>query len=227
MKCIDVNALLDAGHDVSHALEIGKHLESCILCQAELKDVKAISETLKRALTISAPTHLDEKIMGAFKEFHDAKEAEKLDSERERNSGWFGMPRFVFATALILFALATAAAFQIGKMSAGDVSVLMPQLQENRITGEFAQITPASDEKSVPIEIVGLPVIRERIVIRKIYITKGKEKTQRPNLGAKSGLVLKNSVAENGYLTQTNLKGFQPVSEFKIRISKKENGNEK
>lgn len=226
MKCIDVNALLTGGQDVSHVLEIEKHLETCILCQAELKNVKAIGKTLKRALAISAPIHLDEKIMGAFKEFHSAKEPEKLDSEKEEKSRWFGVPRFAFGTAVILFTLATVAAFQIGKMSASDVSVLMPQLQENKID-EFAQITPVSDEKSVPTEIVEVPVIREKIVIRKVYITRGKEKAHRPNLGAKSGLVLKNSVAENGYLTQTNLKGFQPVSEFKVRISKKEKGNEK
>ena len=119
-------------------------------------------------------------------------------------------------------------------MSASEVSIVMPQVQENKtsISDEFAEnvekSTPAKIVE-VPViqeKIVKVPVIKEKVVIKTVYVNGNKENEIRSTVPAKNGFALKNSVEDNGYLTQTNLKGFQPVSEFKLKISKKEKENE-
>ena len=171
------------------------------------------------------------KFLVLFKTFHNEKRVEKKDAEK---IGWFGIPRFAFAAALILFVLATISAFQIGRMSAGEISIVMPPVQGNKnpppveVTGN----NPANDGKNVPVKIIEVPVIQEKIIkvpvikTRTIYVEKDRKKEVRSNAPAKDNFALKSSVENNGYFTRTNLKDFQPVSEFKLKINKEEKQNE-
>lgn len=244
MKCIDTKENLDAFVDgeieISLAEGIKRHLENCAACQAEFKSLQVINGSLKQNLRVSAPAFLDEKVLSAFKAFHEEKRVEKVREETQTEKiGWFGIQRFAFAATLILFALATISAFQIGKMSASEVSIVMPRIEENKalMTAEFAGSNPIMDERSIPTKfievpivrekIIKVPVIKEKIVTKTIYADKDKENKVRSNVPAKNNLALKNSVKDNEYLTQTNLKGFQPVSDFKLKITKEENKDEK
>lgn len=225
MKCINVeenfDALLDGEVSFLQKREIEKHLENCVSCQTEYENLQAIGGILKQNLAISAPSFLDEKVFSEFKNFHPEK------SPKEK-IGWFGIPRFAFTTAMILFVLATISAFQIGRMSASEISIVMPEVQENKTSNREKQTSIKIVE--VPVfreKIVEVPVIREKIVTKTIYVNRNKEKETQPNVSAKNNFTLKSSVENNGYLTQTNLKDFQPVSEFKIKISKEEKENEK
>lgn len=237
MKCVDVkdnlDALLDGEVEITQKRKIENHLETCVSCQAEFKNLRAVSATLKQHPTISAPALLDEKVFRAFRDFHAEKTTEKLPQEK---NGWFGIPRFAVATTLILFALATISAFQLGRMSANEVGSVLPQVQEKSTstTDEFAQDNLKKDENptqtkivEVPVvqkTIVKVPVLKEKIITKMIYVnTKNK---LRSTVVVKNSLALKNSLENNGYITQTNLKGFQPVSVFEIKISKKEKDNE-
>ena len=225
MKCIKIkenlDALLDGEVSFSQKREIENHLGMCVSCQTEYENLRTINGVLKQNLAISAPLSLDKKVFSEFKNFHAEKPKEKL-----QKIGWFGIPRFAFATALILFTLGIISAFQIGKMSASEISVVMPEVQENKIPNQ--EKTTSEKIVEVPVireKIVEVPVIKEKIVTKIIYVNKD-EKTD-ANFPAKKDFVLKNKIEDNKYLTRSNLEGFQPVSEMNLRISKEDNQNEK
>ena len=229
MKCIDVkenlNAFFDDEIESAQQRKVENHLEECASCRTEFKDLQSVRRAMKESMQISAPLFLDEKVLNAFQTFHDEKRVEKIETEK---IGWFGIPRFAFASALILFVLGMFAAFQIGKMSASERSVVIPQVEGNQHLPivKSAENASAQNENSAPVKIVEVPVIREKIVkipvikTRTIYVERANKSV--PNLSEKDNLALKSSVENNGYLTRTNLKDFQPVSEFNLKINKEE-----
>lgn len=230
MKCIDVkenlDAFLDAEIETSRKKKIESHLEDCLLCRTEFESLQTVGDSLRQNLFAAAPPALDDKILSAFENFHSQKRNVRAAEKREK-IGWFGIPRFAFAAALALFALTAVSAFQIGRMSAGEISIVLPQEQEIRVLPDVEQ---AKDEKIAPVKIVEVPVIKEKIVevpvikTRTIYVEK--ENKSVPNAPAKDNFALKSSIEKNGYLTKTDLKDFQPVSEFKLKINKEDKLNE-
>ena len=231
MKCIDVrenlNVFLDDAIENSRKEKIKSHMENCVSCRIEFETLQTIGDALRQNLFVAAaPPSLDDKILSAFEDFHSQKRNVRAAEKREKNV-WFGIPRFAFAAALALVALTAISAFQIGRMSAGELSVAMPQVQESRV---LPQIENAKDEKIASVKIVKVPVIKEKIIevpvfkTRTIYVEK--ENKSVPNEPAKNNFALKSSIEKNGYLTKTDLKAFQPVSEFKLKISKEEKENE-
>ena len=251
MKCIDVkenlDALLDGEIETAPKRTIENHLENCVSCGAEFSRLQMLGQTLKyNWTTIAAPASLDAKIFSEFEKFHAAKRAEKtLAAAPQKKIGWFGIPRFAFAAALFLFALATLAAFQIGKMSAGKIIVEMPPVPENHTltVDRNAGNNLAKDENSPPEKIVEIPVIREKIVEVPIYkerivtriIYKNSERKPENNGGSDNLIslpdapnepILSSRLKDNRYSTQVNLAGFQLVSELKPQIIKGES-NEK
>ena len=243
MKCINVkenlDALLDGEIELSRQREIENHLENCQSCRAEFENLQAISGILKRNAVISAPKILDEKVFSEFENFHKANQAKKKP-QKER-IGWFRVPRFAFATAFLLFVLGIFSAFQIGKMSASEISVVMPEVRENKNSDISPNVNftenklpdtgnyPPTKIIEVPVireKIVEVPVIKEKIVTRTIYLdrkqTEEKEKVIRPNFNKNDDVALGSLINDNGFVTQTNLKGFQPVSQLKVKITKKE-----
>ncbi len=244
MKCTEVKQNLDAFFDgeivPTQRDLIETHLENCGFCQTEFENLQSVKNVLKQSLPVSVPAVLDEKVMSAFQSFHNKQRASKIKEETKTEKiGWFAVPRFVFAVALVLFALATISAFQLGRMSVDQASVIVPQIKENNdlTTSKFAENNSENVQNANQIKIVEVPVIREKIVkvpvieekivIKTVYVTKDLENKPRTNLSENNRLALKNSVENNGYLTQTNLKGFQPVAEINLKISKEGDNNEK
>lgn len=241
MKCIDVkenlDALLDGEAGILNEREIENHLETCGSCRVEFENLSAIGGILKNNLAISAPTILDEKVFSGFDSFH----AEKPKPTKEK-IGWFGIPRFAFAAALLLFAIGITSAFQLGKMSASKISVVLPEVAESKDVNQVAEVNDANQiednlktEKpiikiiEVPVikeKIVEVPVIKEKVITRTVYIEKNrkteKENKILPNSTTNNDVAMESSIKENGYVTQTDLKGFQPVSQVKIKITRKE-----
>ncbi len=227
MKCIEVEKHLDAFFDgeIVSSKEIEAHLENCVSCRISFENLGAIRRTLKQNFAVSAPSLLGEKVLSAFQNHHEAKRGEK---ERQTEKlGWFGIPRFAFAAALILFTLATISAFQIGRMSVGERIVMMPQVAENKSLAN----NPAIQENSnavkiveVPVikeKMVEVPVIKEKIVTKKIYIKQESafEDTDKSNKNEENTALNENK-ANNEYLTPIELEGFQPVAKIKARITK-------
>src|SRR5687768_9436466 len=162
MKCTEVKQNLDAFFDgkiVSTQTEFMEtHLENCNSCQTELENLQSVRNALKQNLAISAPAFLDEKVMNAFQKFHEEKRTkenpEKLQKEK---MGWFRVPRFAFAAAFAMFALSVISAFQIGRMSAGEISVVTAEVIEN----ESSKIN-----ETPPVKIVEVPAVVEKILIK-------------------------------------------------------------
>ncbi len=242
MKCIEVENNLDAFFDgeTSQSNEIETHLEKCVSCHTAFENLSAIHQTIKQNFAVSAPSLLGEKLLSAFENHHLDKRREKVNTKQQTEKiEWFGIPRFAFAAALMLFGLATISAFQIGKMSVGEKIVTMPQLQENKNAKntESAKNNLTGEEKSAQIKYIEVPVIREKIVkvpiikeklvTRTIYVNKYRQNDEKQNFGSNNALSAKSSVGNTGYFTQINLNEFQPVSEFNLKINREVNENEK
>lgn len=244
MKCIEVkenlNSFLDGEIDISAKNKIEMHLENCVSCKVELENLQTISSSIKQILPIAVPAFLDEKVLNTFENFHKQKNKAK---EKPVKTGLFGIPNLAFATAFILLALFSGSAFQIGRILASNVEVASPAQNENfrELPNEnFKKATIAqndsgekNNEKSPEIKIVEIPVIQEKIVevpvikekiiTRTVYVEKT-EKKETPNPlkdSTKDNVALNSSLKDGSFLTQTNLKDFQPVSEVKARITKK------
>lgn len=230
MKCIEVEKKLDAFFDneIVPSKEIEAHLENCVSCQTSFENLQTISRAMKQNFTFSAPPLLGEKVLSAFQNHHEDKRREKVEIKPQTEKiGWFGVPRFAFASALIVFALATISAFQIGRMSVGERIVMMPQVAENKSLAN----NPAIQENSnavkiveVPVikeKMVEVPVIKEKIVTKKIYIKQESafEDTDKSNKNEENTALNENK-ANNEYLTPIELEGFQPVAKIKARITK-------
>lgn len=235
MKCIEVrenlDELLDGSAPIELARDIEGHFGDCLSCRTEFKNLRAISGTLRQIVPVSASAAFDEKVKNTFQAFHDEKRAQIIGAdEHKEKTGWFGIPRFAFATAFVLLALTAISAFELGRMSASEISVVTPIPQEER-TSMVPELernnTTAAKEEPVPVRVIEVPVIREKIVTRTVYVTKDKRKEPRRGIPVKSSFAMQNSLKDNSYLTQIDLKGFQPVSDFKVRINRQEKENEK
>lgn len=250
MKCIDVkeniDALLDGELETPQKRKIESHLESCAFCRTEFEHLSAVGTILKSATAISIPPTLDEKVLTAFRDLSDEKHCAKIGKFTEtKKAGWFGIPRFAFAAALLLFALGITSAFQLGKMSGGEISVLMPEVQItdnsfDRSKADFAENIQPNNENDAPLKPVEVPVIREKIVKVPVYTEKivtrtvykkAETKTEgnfpQENFSSRNRQPkeskLSSRLKDNRYSTQLNLEGFQIIRELKPQIIKGEN----
>lgn len=231
MKCIEVEKNLDAFFDgeIASSKEIETHLENCVSCRTSFENLDAISNAMKQNFAVSAPLLLGEKVLSAFQNHHEAKRGENVESKPQTEKiGWFGIPRFAFAAAFLLLALGTISAFQIGRMSASEIIVEMPEVEENinsnQIENELNTQKATMKVIEVPVmreKIVEVPVIREKIVTKTVYVNKTEKTTN--VLPTKEDFALTNKIEDNKYLTRSNLEGFQLVSEMNLRVSKEVN----
>jgi|GEM_PF-3413595 len=240
MKCIEVRGNLEAFVDgeigSSEKERITLHLGDCDSCRINLKALLAIGRTMKQALPVVAPMSLDARVLKAFDNHQTKKQFTKL-REKQEKVGWFGIPKLAFAFGLLLLALFSGLAFQIGKISASNVQVsnsLILKTDQKESSFKHNGLNKNDYAKQVetkivevPIikeKIVKVPVIKEKIVTRTIYVAKNQRRILRNQrkFSEKESLALMNSVKDGEFLTQTNLKDFQPISVIKPKISKKE-----
>lgn len=241
MKCINIeqklNELLDGEIGLSEKATVEKHLESCDSCRNSFANMQIISGNMRQNLAVSAPSLLDEKVMNAFQNFQNEKLAEvPTEKSHTEKIGWFGIPKFAYAAALLLFGLVGITAFQIGKISASEVSIIMPQVQESKVldnstNADFAENKQPNVENvattkiiEVPIikeKIVEVPVIKEKIVTKKIYV----EEKNRVENTSKENTASNKKEDDNKYLTPFKLDGFQPVAKINPQITKENEEN--
>lgn len=232
MKCTEVkenlDVLLDGEIGFSKRENTLSHLGNCESCKAEFESLQIIGRTMKRTLPITAPAVLDAKVFNAFVDHLARKQTVQSEEKREK-VGWFGIPRFAFAGAFVLLALVSVLAFQLGKITASDVQISNLDVaetgkKENALAQNKAAENPAEVKIiEIPVvreKVVKVPVIKEKIVTRTVYVEK--KPTTQLRISDRSDSALNNSINEKEFLTQTNLKDFQPVAELKPKILKKE-----
>lgn len=225
MNCIEtknnIEALLDGELDDDLKDTVEHHLWICPAC-CELKEqMRSVSNFMQMSRIIPPSAELDKRIMKSFQNHHASN-----SSWRRIIFGAFVVPKPIFAALLILATAGFWLAFQIGKINSTTVSITSPSIISNEIPIQ----TPA--ETRVQTVVVEVPVIKEKIVTRTIYVRDSKniknEKGKSSADSRQNNLPLySSSVTDNGYFTDVSLKGFQPSAEISAKIIKGVKENEK
>lgn len=222
MNCVEtkksIEALLDGelGNGQRDAVE--RHLITCVGC-CEWKERMLSLSSLLQVNRVDAPSaELDMRMIKSFRNYHSVKQS----TWQRVVFGAFVIPKPTFAIGLILATAGFWLAFQIGKINSTTLSMTSPVVISNEIP---LQTQAKPETLTVFVEV---PVIKEKIVTRTVFIREQKGKIEkRSNISRANILASSSSVAENGYFTDLNLKGFQPPADIGMRIIKEEKKDEK
>lgn len=224
MNCTEtqknIEALLDGELDDAQRDVVEHHLWMCPPCLELRERTASLSKLLRAAEAAAAPAALDRWVMRSFEEQHRAKKS----SRRRAFFDGLRVPKPIFAAFLMAAAAAALwLAFQIGKISASSVSMTAPEIVVNQIA------PPEPKTRTVAVEV---PIIREKIVTRTVYVRARKsveteKSTSLDRLRRNDSPLYSSTVAENNYLTDVNLQGFEPSAEIGAKIIKGVKENEK
>ncbi len=241
MKCTEAEKQIDSFIDDELNLSLGDkvelHLKECRACEETFESLQALRQILGKEISVLNSSRLDGRVMKEFSSHHENKQKKNW---RAVVFGQIVISKPAFATALLLFAVFTGLAFQFGKMTATDVRLEMPitetvnlppQISEPNLFSKSATEFEDKTSDAPVIKFIEVPVVKEKIVTRVVYVNKqpGKENSIKAG-SAKSkpdNFALNSSVNENRYSTQVNLKEFQPVAQMKVKITKKDENYEK
>ncbi len=227
MNCAEtkkhIEALADGELTGKAKATVENHLQICSACRTAKEDLILLSGFLEQSEIAPPSAALEKHLLNSFRQY------QKPKNSRTRRHIFFGallIPKPIFAAFLLLTATTVWAAFQIGKINSSVVSMTAPPIAatENQIR------TPAETEtRIVHVEV---PVVKEKIVTRTVYVREPAQNIQRAKAktpdSPKSGILPSyNSVAENGYFTDVNLRGFEPTAEMNAKIIKEVKENEK
>lgn len=240
MKCVEVEKHINSFIDDELSLPLGRkvefHLKECPVCEETFDSLQTLRRIVGKEISVSASSQLDGRVMQAFSKHHRNKQKKRRWAVV---LGQIVIPKPALAVALLTLVAFSGLAFQLGKMTATDVRLEMlimetvnlpPQISEPNLPSKFAQETEDKVFNAPIIKFIEVPVIKEKIVTRVVYVTKPLRRNGLKLNSAEStadNVVLNNSMIENGYSTQVNLKDFQPVAELKTKIIKKDENYEK
>jgi hypothetical protein len=231
MKCTElseqIESFLDGEINPTMKSRIEFHLWECQFCQLNLRKMQAVKRALRASLPASPGRQFDEQMMKAFHE-------RQKQTSNNKFSGWYNvlislfMPRVGWAFAAAVFVIGVLVAFQIGKLCATDIQASLRPLESVNLP------SPEIKEEKLPFttitKIIEVPVIREKIITRVVYLKRDKQngiQAKRINAKLPGNIAINSSIAKNNYRTQINLKGFQPVSEITAAVIKEKKNDEK
>ena len=226
MNCIEtkknIEALID-GELASRLKEpVERHLLVCRDCCGLKEEMILLSSFLQTSQIAPPSAELDERVIKSFRKHY---EPAVRWSWRQMIFGSMAIPKPVFAALLVLATAAFWLAFQIGKINSTTVSVPSLFVVTNEVPVQIPAESPAQTV------IVEVPVIKEKIVTRTVYVRERKnnetEKAKTPADSEQNFLPSSSSVAENGYFTDLSLKGFEPTAQINAKIIKEEKKDEK
>ena len=235
MKCADfnekVNLLLDGEADPLETENLQSHFADCRNCREDFL-LQQKTQTLLRIQPPILPSNsFDNKMLRAF---------ENHKKQVVRESGF--VPWFNFSNPFLKYSL-TAAVFVLGFGSAflfGRMSVTPPNnstaLQSEKIetrqnekqvqppTGENPNTSsPATNiETKIITKYLKVPVVKEKIVEKKVYITKMIKSEPQSETFAET----KTKKDREKFAEQFDLKELQPVSKVSYKIIRKGESNE-
>ncbi len=219
----NIEALLDDELDEAQKDAIEHHLWVCPDCRDLRERMSSLSSLLKVSQSDLPSAELDKRVMKSFRNHHASRHI------------WWGhmifgalvIPKPAFAVGLLLALAGLWTAFQIGKISSSTISMASPSIQT---VIEIPVEAPA--EKTILTVIVEVPVVKEKIVTRTVFVREQKsnknEKNKTSADSRQNNLPLYSStVADNGYFTDVSLKGFEPSAEISAKIIKEVKEDEK
>lgn len=244
MKCEEVSLLIEEFYDdeIDFRLKtrVKEHLAGCRSCSAELDRIFRLDQLLEKAPAPPTPSALlDTKLMKAF-ERHN-KEALKSPAWWQRIFvGSVSVPKPAFAAILlaIVATMTTAIMIERNRSASSETGTSLPA--SSPIVS--APLPPEIIEKT---KIVEVPVIKERVVTRVVYVERQNNEAiklqkassarnendgnmQKQTLNERdTNLAMNGSVEDGGYVTRANLTGFQPATELKTRIIQEGKRDEK
>ncbi len=218
----DLDLLLDSEIGARERDEILRHIEDCTGCSDELKRLRTMSDSLRKSLPAEAPASLDGRVFAAM--------AAAVPVAEVRNEPapfrLFAFPKLLFAGAAAALLVCSAVAFQLGKMSASESTASERGDREAGVTSaaDAARNSVADQAPVIEERIVEVPVIREKVVTRTVYVYREPKDGNETGgaLPAAASPGLQSLVREGEYQTQTDLSGFVPVSELKMKITRKD-----
>lgn len=226
MNCVEtknnIEAFMDGELDSALKDAVENHLRICRACD-ETKDEMILLSGFLQTSEIELPSAaLENRLMQSFRE---RQQPEKVSSWRQIIFGAVAIPKPIFAALLLAAVTASWLAFQVGKINSSTVSMTVPAIDSS--AGQV-QMPGETITKTVIVEV---PVVKEKIVTRTIFVREkpGNQsgKTQTPAASKSNILPSSSSVADNGYFTDVNLKGFQPSAEIGAKIIKEVKEDEK
>lgn len=199
------------------------HLQECRLCHLNLEDLQAVRKALKITLPAAPSKLFDERMLKAFAERQKQPSNKKSFDWRSVFIPLFN-PQLSGAFATGILVVGVFLAFQIGKLTATDIQIISAPTEA--VSLPAPEITEKNPSSSATItKIVEVPVVKERVVTRVVYVDRNKEngvQTKRNTFESSSKSMTNNSIAESSYLTQARLNGFQPASEITATVIKGE-----
>lgn len=235
MDCERVSLLIEEFYDGEMDLHlksrVEEHIAGCALCNAEFHKVLRLDQILERSSAPPPPSAmLDRKLMEAFQR-QNQKDLTSPVWWQRIFIGSVSIPKPAFAAALIMIAFAVTAANIAGRFAviSSDASTISP-------VASPVNLTPLPPEVIETTKIVEVPIVKERIVTRIVYIERQSNeavKSQKATLAQNqrggnkqkevvnednTNLAMNGSIVDGGYVTRANLNGFQPTAELKTRI---------
>jgi hypothetical protein len=241
MKCAEFEKQIDFFIDdelgSSLANDVELHMKECPACKKTSESLQTLRKLIRKDISVSSSSQLDGRVLEAFSRHHENKQKKNW---RAFVFGQIVIPRPAFALALLIFTVLTGLAFQVGKMTAKDVGTktpiaetanLSPQMSEKNVSPNFVKESENKTSAAQVIKFIEVPVVKEKIITRYVFVNKQATKENTIKAGSAklkpNNFPLNSSVNENRYLTQVDLKQFQPVAEMKVKITKKDENNEK
>ncbi len=229
MQCTEIEKLIDplVDNEISSLLrnDVERHIDDCMACGEYYANAKYIRRSLRAALPTVAPSdEVDAFVRNVFHRTHKRIEVEKKGPTRTGIFPQVFIPRPVGAVSFVVLVALLGMAFELGRMWASHADSSIPDMSATPAPTQLVE-RPVFIEKTVEV-----PIVKEKVV-RRILYSNGKSHR---NVGKDRRIdrlpvndILNSSVAENGYLTQTSLKGFQPVSKIKPTIIRGDKNHEK
>lgn len=239
MQCSEVEKWIEPliDNEISSLLkrDVETHVGECQSCCRILENSRILKNVLKNSLPLlSPPSRLDVSVTEAFYRRQKKRESNKTATWGSAIFRRVVIPKPIFALFAVFIAALLGLAFQLGRVSVSPV-------QSPTLAKDFSELSQKeSDESAAPpakiievpvTKVVERPVIKEKIVTRYIYVNKRNEKNNQiksvRNNSQTDNSELSGSIAENGYITQTSLKGFQPMEKIKTRVARGDKTNER
>lgn len=243
MNCIEIEKQIDSliDSDIYSVIEeeIKNHLKECLICEQKYEKLFAVNRVLSSAASVPNSKNFDARVMNAFRHYHSKKpETKETIGWITRLTGFAVLPKIATAVPALLFIVTAVTAFQIGRISATDVHIAITSSEDNRYPASGLNDERISSNESQQNEntnktdtkFLNVPVVKERFIKRIVYVNSESKRLQRKNTGStipqKDNLAIKSLMLRNEYLTEVNLKGFQLISNSKVRIIKKGENDE-
>ncbi|MBA2734733.1 MAG: hypothetical protein H0U54_17870 [Acidobacteria bacterium] len=208
--------------DTDEKLHLLAEVETCAGCLREYRSMTSSLLVFDEAVEASAP---DE----SYWPVHQAMLRRRLEevtphaTAQSRESFW----KRIFTTKLPV-PVPVAAALVLALL-VSSVLALRPSTKEAATTTQLPTVVKASPE------IIEVPVYREKVVTRTVYVekkmpeknaTRPRTPVSKPEETTLTARHAEKASGQGGFFTQANLTDFQPADEMRIRVIKRSNSDE-